>query len=220
MLDRHLRPWIDPPLTALGARLAARGVVADGVTLAGMALGLAAGLALALGWPLLALGLILASRLADGLDGAIARAASGDTGSAFGGYLDIVADFVFYAAVPLGMVLADPAANGVAGAFLLATFYVNAASFLGYAALAERHGLTSTANGRKALFHALGLLEGAETILFFLLICLFPGAFAAMAWVFGALCLLTAALRVAEARQRFASGSQSAWPGRSSKSTK
>jgi phosphatidylglycerophosphate synthase len=35
--------------------------------------------------------------------------------SDFGGYLDIVCDFVFYAAVPLGFALADPSGNAVAG---------------------------------------------------------------------------------------------------------
>jgi len=200
MLDRHLRPLIDPPLARLAGGLVRAGIGADAVTAAGMALGLAAGLALALGQHGAGLVLILASRLADGLDGAVARL---DGGSDFGGYFDIVADFVFYAAIPLGFVLADPAQNGAAGAFLLAAFYVNGASFLGYAALAEKHRLRDRPNGRKAFFHATGLLEGTETILFFVLLCLLPGVFVPAAWTFGALCLLTAGLRLWSARARF-----------------
>jgi phosphatidylglycerophosphate synthase len=201
VLDRHLRPLIDPALNGTARWLAARRVSPDALSVLGMILGILAGATVALGWPLAALPMILASRLADGLDGAVARASGG--GSDFGGYLDIVADFVFYAAIPLGFVLADPAQNGAAGAFLLAAFYINGASFLGFATLAEKHRLRSEANGRKAFFHASGLLEGTETIALFVVICLIPAAFVPLAWVFGALCLLTATLRLIEARSRF-----------------
>lgn len=200
MLDRHLRPLIDPPLDRLGRGLAGLGVGADVVTLVGLALGLAAAACIAVGWPLPALALILASRLADGLDGAVARASRP---SDFGGFLDIVADFVFYAAIPLGFVLADPGANGLAGAALIAAFYVNAATFLGYGILAAKRGLNSAANGPKAWYHATGLLEGTETIALFVAFCLFPAAFVPLAWVFAALCLLTAGLRVLAARDTF-----------------
>jgi phosphatidylglycerophosphate synthase len=201
MFDASARKLIDPILNRWGGVLASRGWSADRVTLLGLAMGLASASMLALGLPgLLALMPLLAGRLADGLDGAVARA-RGKTD--FGGYLDIVADFTFYAAVPLAMVWRDPAANGVAGAFLLASFYVNGASFLGYAVLAEKAGIETRAQGEKSLYYANGILEGTETILFFTAICLWPGAFAPLAWVFGALCLLTASLRVRAARRVF-----------------
>lgn len=209
MFDRHLRPLIDPPLAALARALARRGVSAMGVTLAGLAAGLAAGGAAAFGAFGLALGFLALSRLADGLDGAVARV-SAPTGTAFGGHVDILSDFAVYAALPLGFVLHDPGSNGAAGAFLLAGFYVNAASFLGAAILAERAGWQTQANGRKAFFHDTGLLEGTETILFLTAICLAPGWFAPLAWGFGALCLLTAALRtrrLAQAQRTGATGS-------------
>ncbi len=200
MLDRHLRPLIDPPLDALGRRLAAGGVSADAVTLAGLTLGLAAAVAVAFGAFLLALALIAGSRFADGLDGAVARAQGP---SDFGGYLDITADFVFYGAIPLAFVLHDPAANGAAGAFLLASFYVNGASFLGYAILAEKRGLRTRSHGVKSLYFTAGLLEGTETIFFFAALCLWPQHFAPLAWAFGALCLVTALSRVLLARRVF-----------------
>ena len=200
MLDAAARRLIDPPLNRAGRAIAARGWTADGVTLAGLALGLLAALLVALGLPGLALVPLLASRIADGLDGAVARA-SGTTD--FGGYLDIWCDFVFYGAIPLAFVIADPATNGVAGAFLLFTFYVNGTSFLGYAIQAEKRGMETRAQGIKSLYYSNGLLEGTETIVFFVLLCLFPGAFAPLAWVFGGLCLLTAGLRVWGARHVF-----------------
>ncbi|MCO8145386.1 CDP-alcohol phosphatidyltransferase family protein [Rhodovulum tesquicola] len=200
MLDGIMRRLIDPPLDRAGRALAARGVTADAVTLAGLALGLAAAGLIALGLTLLALVPLLASRLADGLDGAVARASRKTD---FGGFLDIVSDFLFYGAVPLGFVLLDPAAHGAAGAFLLLSFYVNGASFLGFAILAERRGLETRARGVKSLYFTGGLLEGTETIAFFVALCLWPGWFAPLAWAFGALCFVTAGARVLLARRVF-----------------
>ena len=201
MLDATLRPLIDPALNRAGRWLAQRGVGADAVTLAGLACGLGMAAMITFGAGALALVPLALSRLADGLDGAVARASQRTD---FGGYLDITADFLFYGAIPLAFVLRDPAANGAAGAFLLMAFYVNGASFLGYALLAERHGLTTRAQGVKSLYFSAGLLEGTETILFFALLCLLPSHFALLAWVFGAGCLWTAGARVALARRVFA----------------
>ena len=198
MLDRFARRLIDPPLNRIGRRLAVAGVTANAVTLVGLALGLVASGMIALGAPLWALVPLLASRIADGLDGAVARATRKTD---FGGYLDIAADFLFYGAIPFAFVLADPAANGVAGAFLLASFYVNGTSFLGYAILAEKHGHRTDAQGQKSLYYSNGLLEGTETIIFFVLICLFETFFAPLAWVFGTLCFATAFLRIYAAKQ-------------------
>lgn len=200
MLDGAMRRLIDPPLERAGRGLAARGVGADAVTLAGLALGLAAATLIALGAPGLALVPLLASRIADGLDGAVARASEKTD---FGGFLDITSDFLFYGAVPLGFVLMDPGANGAAGAFLLTSFYFNGATFLAFAILAERRQMETTARGVKSLYFTGGLLEGTETIAFFVALCLWPGAFAPLAWGFGGLCFVTAAARVLLARRVF-----------------
>lgn len=200
MFDRHLRPLIDPPLNMIGGQLARTGLTANAVTLIGLAFGLAGAGAIVLGQFYLAIALILASRVADGLDGAVARA-HGVTD--FGGYLDITSDFVFYAAIPLAFVLYDPASNGVAGAVLLASFYINGASFLGYAILAEKKKMRSDSHGVKSLYFTGGLLEGAETIAFFIALCLWPAWFAPLAYVFAALCTLTMAARLALAASVF-----------------
>jgi phosphatidylglycerophosphate synthase len=197
MFDSHLRPMIDPVLNRAGRALAARGITADHVTLIGLGLGLIAAVVLALGAPgLLALVPLLAGRVADGLDGAVARATQKTD---FGGYLDIACDFAFYGAIPLAFALRDPG-NAATAAFLLFSFYVNAASFLGFAIMAEKRGLQTQAQGDKSLYYAAGLLEGAETIGFFVLLCLWPGAFVPLALAFGALCLITATARILWAR--------------------
>ena len=201
MLDGMMRGVIDAPLNESGRWLASRGASANAVTLVGLGLGLLAAGMITAGWSgILVVLVLLASRLADGLDGAVARA-RGKTD--FGGYLDIVCDFTFYGAIPLAFVLNDPGTNGAAGAFLLFSFYVNAATFLGYAVLAEKRGLETRSRGEKSLYFTAGLMEGTETILCFAVLAVWPGLFVPAAWMFGGLCLMTAAARVALAARSF-----------------
>lgn len=199
MFDTRARQIIDPPLNSLGQQIASFGVSANLVTLVGLGFGIVAAVTIAFGATYLALIPLLLSRLADGLDGAVARA-SGKTD--FGGYLDIVCDFLFYGLVPMAFVWMEPQ-NAASGAFLLASFYFNGASFLGYAILAEKHGLETKAQGIKSLYYSNGLLEGTETIVFFVLLCLFPSAFPVLAWIFGGLCFVTATLRIWGASRLF-----------------
>lgn len=200
MLDGWARRRIAPILDSLGEALAATGVSANAVTIAGFIIGMAAAAAIAQGWLLAGLALVGVSRLADGLDGIVARL-RGKTD--FGGFLDLVLDFGFYGAVPLAFAVLDPAANALAAAGLIAAFYVNGATFLAYAALAEKHGQTSAARGEKSVYFTTGLAEATETLAIFTAFCLFPAWFAPIAWGFAVLCLWTAFWRIAEARRAF-----------------
>ena len=119
MLDATIRPILDHAFYYPARMLAGCGVKADHITLAGGALGALAFVAVALGYYQLGLCFILANRLADGLDGAVARE-SGATD--LGGYLDIVIDFLFYASIPLGFAIAEPE-HALAAAFLIFHFY-------------------------------------------------------------------------------------------------
>lgn len=194
-----MRPLIDPPLAVAGAWLARRGVSANMVTVAGFAVGAAAVLALAKGAFLVALVLILLNRLADGLDGAVARV-RGPTD--FGGYLDIVLDFIFYSAVVFGVALGQPE-QALWAAFLIFSFVGTGVSFLAFAIIAAKRGLSTNTRGKKSIFYLGGLAEGTETIVTFVLICLFPGAFPWIAGIFGAMCWITTAFRIYEARRAF-----------------
>jgi len=195
MLDPLLRRWIGPPLDRAGAWLAGRGITANAVSVTGLAVGLGAVPLLAFGHYGVALLMILLNRLLDGLDGAVARHGRP---TALGGYLDIVCDMTFYAAVPLGFALAQPD-NAVWAALLLASFVCTCASFLGRAVLAAGRGERDPGTrGRKSFFHSAGLMEGTETILAFVLFCLLPGMFPWLAGAVAALCFWTAAARVFE----------------------
>ncbi len=200
MLDGWARKRIDPALDAIGGRLARAGVSANAVTLAAFAVGVGAAIAIAQGYFLAGLVLLLISRLGDGLDGAVARV-RGKTD--LGGYLDIVLDFAFYGAIPLGFVLADPAANAVAGAVLLLSFYVNGSSFLAYAVMAEKRKLQGQARGEKSLFFTTGLAEATETLIVFVAFCVFPAWFAVIAYGFAVVTFYTALSRVVLAGQVF-----------------
>ena len=173
MFDGRLRAIIDPPLDAAGRALARRGLSADHVTLGGLALGLGCALAVSLGHDLAALVLLAASRLFDGLDGAVARATKP---SDRGGFLDIACDFLFYGAVPLAFALREPAANALPAAVLLFAFYVNGATFLAFAVMAAKRGL--------------------ETIACFAAMMMWPSSFPVLALAFATLTLVTALGRV------------------------
>ncbi|HEY2891938.1 MAG TPA: CDP-alcohol phosphatidyltransferase family protein [Dongiaceae bacterium] len=195
MLDGTLRRFIDPPLDRLSLRLVRAGISANAMTLGGFAVGL-------LSLPLLAVGAyggalvaILINRLADGLDGAIARRRGA---SDLGGYLDIVCDFMFYGAVVFGFALAAPD-NGLPAAFLLLAFIGTGGSFLAFAAMAARRKIETRSRGPKSLYYLGGLTEGTETIAFFVACCIFPGAFVPLAWTFAAACWITTITRVLSA---------------------
>ncbi len=198
MFDTQIRKLIDPALDWQGRKLAAMGATADGITLAGLALGLVSAGFIANGQFGAGLIILLLSRVADGLDGAVARATRPTD---FGSYLDVTCDFLFYGAIPMAFVWFDPASNGAAGAFLLTSFYANGTSNVGYAILAEKHKYRVAES--KSLYFTRGLLEGAETIGFFVLICLFPAWFVPLAWIFAVLCFVTGINRVLLARKVF-----------------
>jgi phosphatidylglycerophosphate synthase len=194
MIDRWALERLRPLIEAAARRLVASGMRADAVTGIGFGLGVAGSAAIALGRSGVGLVLILAGRVADGLDGAVARQTLPTDRGAF---LDIVADFLFYASVPLAFALADPAANALAAAVLLAAFIGTGSSFLAFAVLAERRGLSNARLPNKGFYYLGGLTEGGETIACFALMCLWPQHFAIWALGFAGLCALTIVSRVA-----------------------
>lgn len=193
MIDRFLLPHQARLLSGPARAIRGLGLSADQVSIIGFAIGLLALPAVALGQMGLAAALILVNRLGDGLDGEIARQGKP---SARGAFLDITLDFLFYASIPLGFALADPAKNALPAAVLLAAFLGTGTSFLAFAALAASEGLSAKAYPTKGIYYLGGLTEGAETITFFLIACLFPAAFPVLALGFSAACLITITFRL------------------------
>lgn len=178
MLDRSLRRVLDAPLAAIARILDRSWITPDGLTLTGLALGLASAALAALQWWGWALALWLISRIIDGIDGALARRRRADgRGSAgeAGGFLDITADFVVYGAGVLGVAIGATAGFDAAWwpfLVVLLAYYVNGAAFLAYSSIAERTGRTID-DGRSLSF--LGrIAEGTETIVVHALWLLLP----------------------------------------------
>ena len=95
-----------------------------------------------------------------------------------------------------GFILAAPEQNALAGGWLLFAFFGTGSSFLAFAALAAKHQIDNPGYAHKSFYYLGGLTEGTETILLFVLGCLFPAWFAWFAWIFGALCWMTTFTRV------------------------
>ena len=199
MFDAQLRPLIDRLLNPIGRGLVALGMTANQVTMIGAAFGLIAAGCVAAGLFYPALWFVIANRVFDGLDGAVARASRS---SDFGGYLDIVSDFIFYSAIPMAFAVARPE-TALAAAFLIFSFIGTATSFLGFAILAEKHQVTTKIRGKKAFYYLGGLTEGTETILLFLAMLVWPDYFSLMAIVFGILCWVTTGTRIYAAYRQF-----------------
>lgn len=193
MFDRYLHPRVKPCLNRVAEIIDVPAVTPDRLSLAGFIIG-ASALPL-LAWQAYGAAVIaiVLNRLFDGLDGALARRRSL---SDAGGFLDIALDFLFYALVPFGFALAAPTQNALAAAWLLFAFIGTGSSFLAFAALAAKHRLENLSYPHKSFYYLGGLTEGAETFLFFILFCLLPQHFAALAWLFGTLCWFTTLTRV------------------------
>ncbi len=192
MIDRHILPLQKRILQPVASQVASYGVRADMITLTGFAIGLSAVPLLAFDLYREALLVILLNRLFDGLDGAVARA-GGPTDR--GAFIDIAFDFFFYAAVPVGFAIADPAANALPAAILVASFMGTGSSFLAFAIIAERRGLTAADYPQKGIYYLGGLAEGTETIAVFVAMCLWPDHFPLIAFSYAAMCLVTTVTR-------------------------
>ncbi len=200
MFDRQMLAFSKPAVDAIAKRLASMGISANQISFTGFAFGMLAASLIAsgeIGWATLPL---LVNRLCDGLDGAVARL---DEPSDRGAFLDITLDFLFYAGVPLAFAFCNPERNALAAAVLLASFIGTGVSFLAYAILAEKRGEKSTAYPSKSFYYLGGLTEGFETVLCFVLMCLWPEHFALIAYIYSSMCCLTTVTRMLAGWQRF-----------------
>ena len=192
MLDSTFRPLVDRALGPPARLLVRLGVTANMVTWVGFAIGMGAAAAIAAGWFAAGIVMILVNRICDGLDGAVARASQP---SDAGGFLDITLDFIFYSAIPFAFCVNDPQ-HTLAGAFLIFSFVGSGSSFLAFAIIAQKRGISTDQRGKKSFFYLGGLTEGTETIIFLLIVSLMPDYFGVLAWIFGGLCWVTTVTRI------------------------
>lgn len=203
MFDSRLRPLIAPLLDAAAGRLDVPWITPNRLTSLNLVLGLASA-ALAAGqlW-MPALGAWLLCRLADGLDGPLARRRAArltgpdHAGSGQGGFWDISADFIVYGATVVGVAIGATAAHDAAWLpFLLVLFayYINGSVFLAFSSIAERNG-RQVDDGRSLSFLG-GLAEGAETVVVHSLWLILPAFAAHIAAVWALLVGVSATQRI------------------------
>lgn len=190
MLDATLRARLDGPLDRAAAPLARLGVSPNAVTVGGFAIGVAACVAIANEQWWLGLALWLTNRLADGLDGPLARR-QGPTD--LGGLLDILADFAIYGGVLVAVGIAVPQAR-VAALVVFLTYYLSGSAFLAFSSLATKRELEG--DGRSLQFPA-GIAEGTETIAAYVVILAFPGQAEPLLWIWAVLVGITLLQRLA-----------------------
>ena len=193
MIDKLLRIPKEQALAPIATVL--RPVHPNVVTALACGFGVACAIAAWQGATVIAVVLWVVNRIFDGLDGTLARI-SGRQSDA-GAYLDIVLDTLVYAAVPTGLALAAGTnAALVALALLLASFYFNGATWMYLAALLEKRARGAAAGGElTTVTMPGGLIEGAETVVFYTLFLLFPGALVPLFGLMAALTALTAVQR-------------------------
>ena len=193
MFDRSASQMMAPSIQRLARQAKRLGLTADQLTLLGFLLGIFAALLIAFDAYLAGAIAILASRLFDALDGAVARLTRATDA---GGFLDIALDFVFYASIPLAFAFSDPSRNALPAAVLLAAFIGTGSSFLAFAVMATKRGLSNLATPDKSFYFLGGLTEASETLLCFMAMCLWPGLFIELAYGFAALCAITTVTRI------------------------
>lgn len=195
MFDDVLRALKDrllgPPARLLGPRVAP-----NALTVLACLAGLACAWAAYRGAYGAALALWAGNRLLDGLDGTLARVHGRQTD--FGGYLDLLLDFVVYAAVPAGLALGRPTAAALGACVLLVgSFYVNAASWMYLSAVLEQRALGAAARGeRTTVTMPAGLIAGAETVVLYALFLAVPSRTPELFALTAALVGVTVAQRV------------------------
>jgi phosphatidylglycerophosphate synthase len=195
MIDKVLRSPKEQLLAPVAARLL-RSIHPTTITLVAFGVGVGAAVA---AWQQaygVALALWALNRILDGLDGTVARLHGKQ--SDLGGYLDIVLDITIYALVPLALAFGINSAEVYMSlAFLLGTFYINGASWMYLSALLEkrRHGANVQSELTTVTMPG-GLIEGTETIIFYVLFLLLPAYLPALFTIMGVLVIFTAGQRL------------------------
>jgi len=193
VLDRLATELIKPGVNRLARVLLRAGINANQLTVAGFLIGLFAALLIANNLYITGAIALFTSRLCDALDGAVARLTQPTDR---GGFLDIALDFLFYAAIVLAFAFSDPTRNALPAAVLLAAFMGTSTSFLAFAVIAAKRGMTSANYPDKSFYFLGGLTEATETLACFAAMCVWPDHFVELAYGFAALCSITIVTRI------------------------
>lgn len=208
MFDSSLRPLIDPYLYRTAVIFRARGFSNTQIIFAGILIALIEVIVLSSGLFFFAFLLVVANRALNDIEKHMAHFHQPDVidnnaptdRSDFNYFFSVIADYVFYAGVPLGFALNHPGANGGAAAFLLFALILSGISALAFSATAANHGINMQAQKKGATYTQNGLGKTSEIIGAFSLMCLFPMFFDTLAILLALLYCIRAGGRMFAAR--------------------
>ena len=193
MIDKYLKTPLEKLLHPLVIAVAKTNIHPNMVTVVGFIIGV-------LGMGLITQNLytegliaIIINRILDGLDGHLARHTQRTSDA--GGFLDTVLDFIFYSGVVVAFGISAEH-NLLPALILVFSFVGTCSSFQSFATLAQKHNIKSDTYPNKALYYMGGITEGTETIVVFVLFCLFPNYFGIIAYTFALLCAITTLTRI------------------------
>ncbi len=191
MFDEAVRSRFARAAAPLARRCVATGLTPGVITGAGLVAGLLAAVAVAGGAPLVALLLWTLNRIADGLDGVVARHAG--TASPLGGFWDISLDMTAYSAMVIGFAIAHPE-HGVLWPLVLMGYVLAITTTLALSAAAEQLSHTVAAGNRTFQFTR-SLAESGETTVVYILWLLWPSLIAPVGWAWCAILAASAVQR-------------------------
>ena len=192
MLDKKINFFFKPILTKIATIFIKYRFTPNQITLFSLILGIICFILLSMGMIYIALFFFILNRLFDGLDGTLARLTNPTD---LGGFYDIISDFFIYALLPFGFILYD-GNNFLSMSLLLTSFIGTCSTFLTTAWIFEKKKVQIEQLSKKSFYYSEGLIEGSETIIFFILMFIFYEVASLIAWVFALLCFLTAIIRV------------------------
>lgn len=183
MLDGRFREPVDRAVRPLGALLRRTGITPDQLTVVGLAIGVAAAIAIGAGHLLIGLFLVILAALPDLLDGALAKAAdsSSQRGAFFDSTVDRITDALLFGGIAWYLATTDSALM-----VMLPFAVASTAQLISYQrAKAESLGLDAKG----------GLMERAERIVLICLGLAFPIVLIPVLWLMLVLSLVTAVQR-------------------------
>ena len=190
MIDQYTIKIFKPFLELVASIFYKIGVNANYVSLFGLILSFLSFYLILKDFNVIALFLFLLGRILDGIDGIIANKTKI---TEFGGFIDIVFDFISYSLVPLAFILKDNS-NAIFGSILLATFFGTSSTFFGIAIFEKNKFIKK--NHEKSFFHVGGFMGGTVTIFFLSLMFLFTEKFNLIALTFSVLCIISTIERI------------------------
>tara|TARA_R110002003_G_scaffold448_5_gene19859 strand:+ start:13841 stop:14470 length:630 start_codon:yes stop_codon:yes gene_type:complete len=187
MLDIHLRPLKDRIFDSL-TTLVPTSISPLHITILAFLAGIQSCIFAASANLLPSLVLWVLNRALDCLDGAVARKRG--QASDFGGYVDLLCDFIIYSAIPICCALGSGHADEsvwLAIAVLEATFHVNNFVLFYVGAVVEKHKHHGNEHEKKvaeltSIAMRPALIEGTESAVLFTAMLIFPGYLSHLSW--------------------------------------